>query len=120
MIQTLIVRAVVIGGLLLWFGSQQHLYRRACSARCNDRPDDATPATVKVSQSLRHHPESSHDDWIEHGFKAADPAEQDWCVQVLKQGTSSDGTGELSGDGKRKAAPGQKGGAQFSQDIFTA
>jgi len=44
--------------------------------------------------------------WIENEFKAADPHEQEWCVNVMKEGTYF--------------KKGNREGAQFSQDIFIA
>ena len=49
---------------------------------------------------------AEQNEWIDTKFKAADPHEQDWCVKVLREGTS----GRHS---KRK-------GAQFGQDVFMA
>jgi len=44
--------------------------------------------------------------WIDNEFKAADPAEHEWCVNAMKEGTYF-----------QKA---NRDGAQFSQDIFIA
>ena len=77
-------------------------------------PSDAMTLTPNDNSNQPFISLERQNQWIENEFKAADPHEQEWCVQALKEGTYWKKSIVTSTETTRQ------NGAQFGQDIFIA